>query len=262
MIDLAGTWTLADAAGEYELTMAVPGDVHSALFAAGRIPDPYHGRNEYDLRWVADRDWTLTRTFTLPGGDGPWTLVAETLDTVAEVRINGHFVIGHSTMFRRLVVPIADAVEPGENTIAITLRSATAAANALQAAQPFPVPYHAGNCPIPNGNMLRKPQCDFGWDWNIALAPVGVYGRIGIVGPENGIDSVTIEQRHRADRVTVEVRVSMFNFAERSIPWRMTLCGQTADGEIEAEERRLLGRIRDHRPGTVVAGRGRTPAGP
>ena len=22
------------------------------------IPDPYHGRNEYDLRWVADRDWT------------------------------------------------------------------------------------------------------------------------------------------------------------------------------------------------------------
>ena len=53
------------------------------------------------------------------------------------------------------------------------LRSATRAANALQAAQPFPVPYSANNCPIPNGNMLRKPQCDFGWDWNIALAPVG-----------------------------------------------------------------------------------------
>lgn len=77
------------------------------------------------------------------------------------------------------------------------LRSATRAADAGRAAQPYFVPWSTTNCPIPNGNMLRKPQCDFGWDWNIALAPAGLYGRIGIVGPEGEIAEVTIEQPPR-----------------------------------------------------------------
>jgi beta-mannosidase len=59
MIDLSGTWILRDSAGEHDTAMQVPGDVHSALLAAGLIADPYHGRNEYALRWVADRDWIL-----------------------------------------------------------------------------------------------------------------------------------------------------------------------------------------------------------
>ncbi len=28
--------------------------------------------------------------------------------------------------------------------------------------------------------MLRKPQCHFGWDWNIAIAPLGLYGTVAI----------------------------------------------------------------------------------
>ena len=69
MLDLSGIWSLADERGEYSAAdAAVPGDVHSALLAAGLIPDPYHGRNEYDLRWVADRDWTLARSFEDTGG--------------------------------------------------------------------------------------------------------------------------------------------------------------------------------------------------
>ena len=234
MLDLTGDWTLSEEGGGITAPMRVPGDVHSALLAAGIIPDPYVGRNEYDVRWVADRDWTLTRSFTLPPGDGPWTLVADTLDTVAEIRINGHFVIAHATAFRDLVVPIADAVVPGENRIEILLRSATREANALQAAQPFPVPYHAGNCPIPNGNMLRKPQCDFGWDWNLALAPAGVFGRIGIVGPEGCIAGVTVAQRHRADRVVLTIEVDLVGYAEGEIPWRITVCGETVRGEVGA----------------------------
>ena len=39
--------------------------------------------------------------------------------------------------------------------------------------------------------MLRKPQCDYGWDWNIALAPLGVYGRIALIGGEGEIAGAT-----------------------------------------------------------------------
>ena len=161
------------------------------------------------------------------------------------------------------MVPIADAVVPGENRIEILLRSATREANALQAAQPFPVPYHAGNCPIPNGNMLRKPQCDFGWDWNLALAPLGVYGRIGIVGPEGCIAGVTVAQRHRADRVVLTIEVDLVGYAEGEIPWRIAVCGETVRGEVGAgSDAYFRTEHRDPRPGALVAGGRRAAGGP
>ena len=80
MLDLAGLWSVTDGDGQFTAPMRLPGDVHSALLAAGLIPDPYHGRNEVDLRWVADRDWTLSRSFE-HSGEGPATLLIDVVDT-------------------------------------------------------------------------------------------------------------------------------------------------------------------------------------
>ena len=129
MTDLSGVWTLADAGGGEAVPMPVPGDVHSALVAAGRIPDPYHGRNEYAVRWVADRDWLLTRSFEDAGG--PRLLVLDGLDTVAEVRLNGTAVLEAATSFREHVAAVETVA--GENRIEIVLRSNTRAANEMQA---------------------------------------------------------------------------------------------------------------------------------
>ena len=49
-IDLSGTWHLASTDTAHNAPMRVPGDVHSALLAAGLIPDPYAGRNERDVQ--------------------------------------------------------------------------------------------------------------------------------------------------------------------------------------------------------------------
>lgn len=235
MLDLSGTWTLADGGGEITVPMRVPGDVHSALLEAGVIPDPYAGRNEYEVRWVADRDWTLSRTFR-HSGKGLATFVADCLDTIAAVRINGVEASVSASAFRPVVEEIGDLLVPGENRIEITLRSATAAADALAGSQPWPVPYNAANCPIPNGNMLRKPQCDFGWDWGIALAPVAVLGRIGIAGAEGVTDSATIEVT-LADRVaSVAVEVVLVGLPDAQLRWRVSLCGVTASGRATPHE--------------------------
>ncbi|MEL6680274.1 MAG: glycoside hydrolase family 2 protein, partial [Pseudomonadota bacterium] len=77
-------------------------------------------------------------------------------------------------------VDLSTVAVSGENAIEIRFLSSVAEGAKRHAAQPFPVPHHARNSPIPHGNMLRKPQCDFGWDWNIALASVGAYGRMMI----------------------------------------------------------------------------------
>ena len=210
--DLSGAWTLRDSDGAHEVPMALPGDAISALHAAGVLPDPYWGRNEHDCRWVAERDWVLSKTVTLVNTN--LALVLDQLDTVATVRINGVVVLEANNAFRRYRHDVSAMLKTGENRIEITFPSAIRVAAERQAAQPFPVPYQRDNCPIPNPNMLRKPQCDFGWDWNIALAPFGVYGdmRLEPLQPLR-IDRLAIRQEH-GDGVAVHVTAHVVGSGE------------------------------------------------
>jgi beta-mannosidase len=205
MQDLGGVWTLSDESGQYRVAMRLPGDGISALHQAGVIPDPYHGRNEYGLRWICERDWTVTRDFSHDGGAAD--LCLEGLDTLATVTLNGAEVLRAANAHRRWRVEVSGALKAGRNEIALTFHAAPQAAAAAQAGLPFPVPYHQPNCPIPNGNMLRKPQCDFGWDWNIALAPFGVWGGIRLEPKAPRIRDVIVTQSHVPGlaRVSLEV---------------------------------------------------------
>lgn len=173
---LSGVWHLSDETGDYSCDMTLPGDGVSALFAAGRIADPYWGRNEYDLRWICERDWIARRTVVL--NDTDVDLVVEGLDTIAEIRWNGETVISGQNVHRSYRWPLSNVARKGENEVEIIFRSPVRAGRERHAALPFPVPWHADNNPIPYGNALRKVQCDFGWDWNIALAPFGIAGDI------------------------------------------------------------------------------------
>jgi beta-mannosidase len=101
------------------------------------------------------------------------------------------------------------------------------------------VPYHKPNCPIPNGNTLRKPQCDFGWDWNIALAPFGVYGAIGFETPGPRLSGLVVEQTHGPGWAEVTVAAHVPVAAE------MTLAGQVIRAESVAGVARATFRLTD-----------------
>ena len=89
-LDLSGAWRLESVDGRMSAAISLPGDVHSALIAAGLIADPYVGRNELDVRWVADADWRLSRDFDHPGPEATaWYLDIDGIDTVADVTLNG-----------------------------------------------------------------------------------------------------------------------------------------------------------------------------
>lgn len=215
-IDLSGTWQLATTDQSHELTIAVPGDVHSALQAAGVIADPYASRNEDDVQWVAQRDWQLARTVHIDGADlsGSWYLDIESLDTVAEVYVNEHLALEADNCFRRYRPDVGRFLKAGENRLRIILRSSVAAAAERQAKQPFYIPYSTGNSPIANGNMLRKPQCHFGWDWNIAIAPLGIYGTISLKRLAAArIEHVTTRQVPLAGGA-IDLQVTVTLFAE------------------------------------------------
>ncbi|MEL6572721.1 MAG: glycoside hydrolase family 2 protein [Pseudomonadota bacterium] len=207
--DLRSGWSLSDEGGGHVCPIAFPNDGISALYDAGLIPDPYFGRNEYDLRWISERDWIATRTFDLD--DVNVDLVLSCVDTVVTVRVNDTVVLEAKNAFRDYRVSLAEAAQVGKNTISVTFHSPVEAGRKLQEAHPFELPI-SKNCPIPFGNFLRKPACDFGWDWNIALAPFGIYGDLQLepsAAPR--IDRVMIHQDHGEDGVILTVDVDLSN---------------------------------------------------
>lgn len=213
-IDLGGTWSLASEGQPDGLTIAIPGDVHSALERQGVIPDPYFGANEARVQWVAHQDWALSRTFHLDAADlhdGNWYLDLDFVDTVATFRVNGEMVLETDNFYRRYRPDVTAYLREGENTIEVILHSPVRAGKQVYDRQPFEVPW-SKNCPIPYGNMLRKPACDFGWDWNIALAPMGLYGTVKLckLAPAR-IEHVMVKQMHLANgKVELDVSVTLF----------------------------------------------------
>ncbi len=227
MLELCGTWSLSDESGSYHVDLSLPGDGITALQAAGAIADPYWGRNEYGLRWICQRDWTARRSFAANHTDQ--VLVISMLDTLAEISVNGALVHASDSMFRSYRVDLSGVLKIGQNEIAITFRSPSKEADARQARQPYFVPFSANNTPIGNGNMLRKPSCDFGWDWNIALASFGVYGDLYLEPKQTArIEAVVVGQEHAASRALVTVTAKIDGEAEGQ-KVTVTLCGQFAE---------------------------------
>jgi len=207
-IDLGGTWRIQSADGKHKADYRVPGDVHSSLIAAGIIPDPYVGRNEYDVRWVAELDWIATREFEWAGA-GTWHLDVDYLDTVAEIKLNGKTVLKADNCFRRYTPDVSKALKRGRNKIEICFFANVKEAQKRQKTQPYYVPYSTNNCPIPDGNMLRKPACHFGWDWNLAITPFGAYGRLRLLPPgQSAIATVFVTQELR-DNGSVDVSIAL-----------------------------------------------------
>ena len=246
IIDLCGDWTLRSAGGLHVAPMTLPGDGVSALRDAGIIADPYIGMNEVAARWVCEQDWTARRDFSLAAGlpDQGWYLDIENLDTVCEIRLNGELVLNARNCFRRYRPDVSAALRHGANTIEILFRSSILQAAAEQGRQPFFVPYHAGNSPIPHGNMLRKPQCHFGWDWNLAVPPFGVYSPLVLRNDGKArIETVRVTQVHDADAVEVEVSVDIVAITAGTVPLRAGFAGEEQLRLVTVREGRQTERL-------------------
>ncbi|MDZ7938832.1 MAG: glycoside hydrolase family 2 protein [Rhodoferax sp.] len=208
-LNLAGRWQLSDADGTHSYAMSIPGDVHSTLLAHGAIPDPYFGANEHVVQWVAHRDWTLRCSFEVPEIDhGQWLLTLDQVDCLASVRINGKTVAELENQFRRHRLDVGHALRPGHNEIELVLHDAFAEAHKRHDEHRFPLPWDFNGDRKAPINLLRKTQCAAGWDWNLSLMPLGVYGDIQLQCVATALlDDITVHQTHTAAGVDVRVEV-------------------------------------------------------
>ena len=209
-LDLSGTWQLrqTDVPGVAAIPMAVPGGVHSALLKAGKIPDPYFGRNELLVQWVGEKDWTVERTFTVPEAllaKKSVVLRLEEVDTFCDILINGKPAGTTGNYFCRYDFEVKQLLKPGENTITAKFRSPVKETEARAAKLPYPIPMSALGL-VPHANLIRKPICNGGWDWGLSLMTVGFGGRVELLGADLArIDYVWCDQKISKDRADVTV---------------------------------------------------------
>ena len=214
-IDLAGVWRLAgtdDRGVAVDCPITVPGGVHSALLEAGRIPDPYFGRNELKTQWVGRQEWTVSRTFEVGAGlleKKAVVLRLEDVDTFATIYLNGHELGSTDNRFRRWEFDVKPYLRKGRNELKGVFASAELRANEIQAKRGRKYPM--SNVPwAKNQALVRKPACHAGWDWGLAQMVTGFCGETRLLAYDDfKVDYVVSTQRFNADMSHCDLTVNV-----------------------------------------------------
>lgn len=238
---LAGTWSLVEAspsATAAAVPIAVPGDVHSALFAAGRIPDPYWGRNELLTQDVGRRDWRVERSFNVDAatlGAKSVVLRLEDVDTFCTIYVNGSEVGRTDNRFRRWEFDVKRFLKPGANRIAGVFRSAENESN--ERAKKYDHAFQIANVPWAKSiELIRKPQCHGGWDWGLAQMMTGFCGPVELIASDVArIDYVHCDQAFADDysRCDVVVTAEVTAPAACRAKLKVSLGGAACERDVE-----------------------------
>ncbi|OLS23971.1 MAG: hypothetical protein HeimC3_21960 [Candidatus Heimdallarchaeota archaeon LC_3] len=194
-IDLSGTWYFIQEFENEKEPISIPGDNYTALIKAGKILHPYEGTNENDVQWLGKKNWIFYRSFIVEEDflkKRGIFLNIESLDTIAEVYINNHFVCFSDNMFIRQRIDITDNLFKGENEINIVFFSSEKIASERAKSLPYEVPYADRIITSKHRNLIRKVQCHSGWDWGPCLMVSGIYGDVYI----GAVDQARIDYVH------------------------------------------------------------------
>lgn len=233
-LDLSGSWTLFRDRDGSSRPMAIPGDVVSALVASGELSDPFVGEAELDALWTGREDWTLVRRFTLDDAAlaaESLRLELESLDTVADILLNGIELARSRNMFLPVGIELSEAARIGENELRISIRSAERAAAEAAARLPYPSPASTYPVSSPHRNLIRKAQCMAGWDWGPCLLSGGVYGYARIVASNGARIAGLSAEALRLEGEAWELRCRI-EF-ELSAPGQVRLTAEAAGGRAE-----------------------------
>ena len=171
-VSLAGDdWTITDNRS-YVVQGHVPGTIHTILFAAKDIPEPYAAYNDIALRPLIHSSWIFTRTFSLTEeflALAQFTLHFEQVDTVANITLNECYLGQTTSMFVPYAFELtASCLRRSENQLRVNFTSPVAYAN--QQASLYndtvmpecPPDVQHGECHV---QFIRKEPCSFSWDW-------------------------------------------------------------------------------------------------
>ncbi len=154
-------WQLADGGEEAQrlkggwsdaVPAVVPGSVHTALEAAGRLPDQTVGLNQKIAKEESFKTWWHRTSFAHPGGEGPFHLIFEGVAVHCTVWLNGHRLGEHEGMFGGPSFDVTAFIQE-ENNLVVKVD---------------PAPYKEG----------PKPMHDFFIDRNVGWTQTAVFNNV------------------------------------------------------------------------------------
>lgn len=230
-LPLHNAWTFFEPKQKAWLPARVPGCVHTDLHRNGLIPDPFWGRNELDLQWIEEKEWRYRAEFSVDSAllqAGHVDLVADGLDTLAKVVLNGTEIARTENMFIGWRWPVKELLREDTNTIEITFASVLASIRAR-----MPRGFAPETCdPVGGRSLIRKEQRQFGWDWGPRFVTCGIWKPLSLEAwSENRIASAHITQTHGRKKVTLRILPELAK-QNRAMKFRSLL---SFNGETVAE---------------------------
>ncbi|OAR01342.1 hypothetical protein LLEC1_04585 [Akanthomyces lecanii] len=181
-IDKNWQFKQADKPGdEYRAVSQFPTNIHLDLIHHKLIPDPFIGKNENDVQWVGEAQWTYRTTFASPNvkASAKAILAFDGLDTFATVELNGNVILVTDSMFIPERVDVSSHLSHvGDNELVITFDSAYL--RGWKRVDQYPE--HVWSCWNGDSSRLavRKAQYHWGWDWGPALLTCGPWRPVNL----------------------------------------------------------------------------------
>lgn len=187
--DLCDNWTFSRADRSDWMPANVPGTVHTDLYAAGIIDEPFYGDNEKDLQWIDKYDWIYRSEFDLDSKEFAKKnidLCLEGLDTYADVYVNGKRVISADNMFLRYSVDVKQFLKLTGNELKILFRSPVR--EDLRKYDSLPYHLYSSADDSRTGGLgdkkisvfARKVQSQYGWDWGPRFVTSGIWKPVSL----------------------------------------------------------------------------------
>ncbi|GLB09844.1 hypothetical protein AtubIFM57258_005773 [Aspergillus tubingensis] len=248
-------WTLSSRALNRTVPAEFPSQVHLDLLRAGVIDEPYHGLNDFNLRWIAAANWTYTSQpikGLLDDYDSTW-LVFDGLDTFATISFCGQQIASTDNQFRQYAFDVSTALGSckGDPVLSINFGSAPNIVDAIAQdpnSQKWPDDVQL-TYEYPNRWFMRKEQSDFGWDWGPAFAPAGPWKPAYIVQLDK-------EQSAYVLNTDLDIyRKGQINYLppDQSQPWVVNASIDIL-GPLPAKPTMSI-EVRDARSGTILTSR-------
>ena len=220
-----------------EWDMALPGDVHDTLIKNNTIPDPYYGMNELDILFIGRGDWSIYRTFNWKKEDERTFIRLEKVDTVARLFINGEKVRGFENEHQIHFIEITKFLKEGENTISFSFRSSESLATERNEKLSYPIPCSRYPNDSPNRNLVRKTQCNAGWDWGPCIMSVGIHESIKLIETGSSLfESFSVIPRLKEDKWEVEFECWIEAIKEKRVSVKAEIAGKSIEGIFDLKE--------------------------
>lgn len=180
-LSLDGEWQLAEGGDQSErisgrwddaIRAEVPGSVHSALVAAGRLPDPTFGTNQKTAKEESFKTWWLKTEFDGPSGMASPTLRFDGVCNRATFWLNGEKLGTHEGMFGGPAFDVAGRLKD-RNTLVVKLE---------------PIPFeprhaHQQENPENNGSWQRTVVFNNVYGWHYSNLPsLGIWRSVHVDG--------------------------------------------------------------------------------